>query len=241
MNTNEGIVRKRALSGGVCIVAGMVALAGANAARAAVVYDTFGPNGEFGQEDSWVSGNLFGTVSWNAMAFQLGAGTFSNISVTVPLSLAFSNDPDSFEFYLRIYADDGENQTFGGAPFMGGPGTLIDSRTLNAGTDIPNQAGPATFQFNNAVLEGNTRYWVSLETELPADGYINWYMNTIEHEGPLAQRAGNSIIPFPSIWTMVDGLRPSSAMRIDATIVPAPGALALLALGMIPVGRRQRR
>jgi hypothetical protein len=246
MNTNERELRKHGLFGGALLMAGVAALAGAEAATADVLYDTFGPNGEFNPDNRWISGFQGNYETWNAMPFEIGAGTFNNVSITVPLTWQNSSNPESFSFQLKLYADDGMNQNVFGDPVEGGPGTLIESPNGTA-ADLPQWLPDqltfptTTFEFENAVLQGNTKYWLALEAERPPDGAINWHQNTIDHQDFISQRTVDNFGSFPDLWSVFHFENVTGAMRIDATNIPAPGAVVpLIAAGAL-AGRRRRR
>ena len=222
-----------------------VVVVGAGVASAGTLYDTLGPSDASDGLSYWSVGTTNGRDVWQAMPFDVGAGEYSDIEISVAMSWTNTLAPELLDFSLVLYAADGTGPTPGGPVVSGAPGTRLAELNLDA-TSLPEWDGdngpvPTTFSFDT-TLAGNMRYWLAVETERPSDGQILWHLNTMGVSIEKAQRVETNGA-FPSTWTILQGdlWGNDGAMRVSGTLVPAPGCVAVLGAGGLALVRRRRR
>jgi len=213
-------------------------------ASADVLFSTLGP------EDSnhghrfrgYGDSGIIPVYNLGAMPFEVGAGDFDSISVTLPLTWMHIRNPESYTIDLKIYKSDGAFNFFN--PDQNGPGTEIGSITFRA-SDIPEildlqqeEARPVTsFEFDGVELVGNARYWLSVEPTQEQTGEIYWHENDQSHQNSLAERQRINGDPLTD-WLFSPPPSTSGALRVEG--VPAPGAMTLLGIGGLAAMRRRR-
>jgi hypothetical protein len=202
---------------------GAVALTAA-AAHADVLYSNFGPGDTYSLDRGWTlsyGGPLGGDVYEQAVAFTVSGGDyyFDNAEVAVLLNWG----PDIV--YMDLHADDNGNV-----------GDILESTTATGVTDPFVWAPPmvATFSGSTVLHDGQT-YWLSMRTE-QTDALASWAFNVIDDFGLYAwQLNGGGWNPEMGI-PGTDSQR--AVFRINATAIPAPATLTLLA--PLALARRRR-
>jgi MYXO-CTERM domain-containing protein len=189
----------------------------AAAAQATVLFDNFGPGDTYDFGIGWTIGD---TADW-----QLGAGFVMNAGGSYSL--------DSVTASIRHIA--GPNfVTLSVYDTVGGlPGSLLEtSSAMNLPAHDGTPAPPTVFAFSGStVLQDGQTYWVIASTDGPAGAWLAWNWNIAHALGLHAQRQGAG--PW-QVFTFEQ-----SVLRVEGTLVPAPGALALLGLGLLRTRRRR--
>jgi len=210
----------------------------AGVASADVLHNTFGLGDSYQEGGHWGIGTQFGNYAQHAMPFDVGAGTFDNLSLTIPLSWSETSSPGDFAFDVIIYMNDGDSDPLNTGE--NGPGTELTSLSLLA-SDLPAFNGPlslSVFDFDDLTLPGNARYWLSIESDRAHDGTIQWFLNDQELLGIEAQRVAPGSNDLQD-WFLLPG-NELSAFRITGDAIPAPGAMTLLGIGGLAAMRRCR-
>lgn len=194
-------------------------------AHATVLYSNFGDGDTYSLDTGATisaGGPLGGQVNEAAVAFTVTGGDYYFNAADV--AVLHSWGPDLVN--LHLHADDG-----------GIPGQVLESTTASGVTPPFEWAPPLTGTFSGTtVLQEGQQYWLSMSPE-DTDVLLSWANNVVGDFGLRAWQAdGGGWNPFVGDPNF-DEQR--STFRIHGTLVPAPGALALLALGGMVRGRRR--
>ncbi len=207
-------------------LATMTAITVATHAQATVLYSNFGDGDTYSLNmGATISagGPLGGQVNEAAVAFTVTGGSYYFTAADV--AVLHNWGPDLVN--LHLHADDGN-----------APGQILDSTTASGVTPPFEWAPPLTGTFSGTVvLEEGQQYWLSMSPE-NTDVLLSWANNVVDDFGLRAWQVdgGGWNTAFGDPGT--DSQR--STFRIHGTLVPAPGALALLALGGLARSRRRR-
>jgi hypothetical protein len=199
--------------------AGAMTLSG-TATASVVLYDNFGPGDSYDEGIGWTIGT---DVDW-----QLGAGFVMNAggnhlltSVTASIRHVTGGNFVTLSVYDTV---------------DGVPGNLLEtSSAMNLPPHDGEPAPPTDFAFSGTttLLDGET-YWVIASTDGPGGSWLAWNWNPDHTLGLHAQRQGDD-----GAWQVFNFEQ--AVMRVTGTQIPAPGALALLGIGMFGVAGRVRR
>jgi hypothetical protein len=204
----------------------IVIAGGAGTASADVLYSNFGPNNSYDTTFGWTlsyGGPLGGDAFEDAVPFTVVGGDYSFDSAEVAVSHFWG--PDLVHF--NLHADAG-----------GVPGAVLDS-TSASGVVAPGTLGPPMLAGfgGEVILEQGQTYWLALRTE-ETDAHLSWAFNVVNDFGPRAWQLNNGQ------WNPTMGIPGTDSergvFRINGTPVPAPPALAVLALTVAARLRRQR-
>jgi hypothetical protein len=195
-------------------------------ASADVLYDNFGPGDTYDLEQGWTlsyGGPLGGDAFEDAVAFTVTGGDYTFDSAEFAVSLIFGPD--------LVYANLHEDAA-------GVPGAILDSTTAT-GTATPLVHGlPMVANFGgDFVLQNGQTYWLALRTE-ETDAHLSWAQNIVGDFGLRAWQVNNG--PWNPVMGMPGTDSERGVFRINATLVPAPGALALLGVAGVGLARRRR-
>jgi MYXO-CTERM domain-containing protein len=203
----------------------LVAASGA-AASADVLYSNFGPGDAYDTTYGWTlsfGGPLGGDAFEDAAAFTVTGGDYYFDSAEVAVNHFWG--PDLVHF--NLHADDG-----------GMPGLVLDSASAS-GVVTPGTIRPpmlASFG-GDVVLEEGQTYWLALRTE-ETDAHLSWAFNVVDDFGLRAWQVNNG--PWHPTLGIPGTDSERGVFRINGTGVPAPGALAPLALvGAARIRRRR--
>ncbi|MGD8452594.1 MAG: PEP-CTERM sorting domain-containing protein [Phycisphaerae bacterium] len=231
----------------MCVAAVAIVIALASVSHAEIVYDNY-PGDSFSSSDHYACGDIWfmDSTLYNAMRFDLAAGAYTDISVTLPLAHK-TLFPEQFWYQVKIYAADGvptNPDDFPGEMVAGTCLATIDALASDLGEFGEDEIVPTTFEFDSLVLTGDAQYWLAVETDLDPLGGIAWLLNENDICGWNAwklwdQESGD---PFPETWLLKDDsayMGPNAAMRIEGTLVPEPSGLLLLLVAAGAVARRR--
>jgi uncharacterized protein (TIGR03382 family) len=207
-------------------VCALIVIAGCGGASSAdVLYSNFGPNNAYDTTYGWTlsyGGPLGGDAYEDAVPFTVTGGNYFFDSAEVAVNHFWG--PDLVHF--NLHADGG-----------GVPGAILDS-TSAAGVVTPGTLGPpmlANFG-GDFILQSGQTYWVALRT-VETDAHLSWAFNVVDDFGLRAWQLNNG--PWnPAVGTPGTNSQ-RGVFRINATPVPAPGTLALIAL--VGAARLRRR
>ncbi len=191
-----------------------------------VLFDNFGPGDTYSLDSGALlgyGGPTFGETHEAATSFIVSGGDF--YLNTAEFAILHNWGPDLV--YADILADDGDT-----------PGSILDSTSASGVTSPFVWAEPMTATFSGTiVLEEGKKYWLALRSE-QEDASLGW-ASSLSDWGERAWRVdGGPWNTYTSSGPPLDDQR--SAFRITGTIVPAPGALALLGLAGLSATRRRR-
>lgn len=177
-------------------------------AKAAVIYSNFG------------SGDSYGSTS--VTVFSAGvAHSYEVGSATSPFFL------DSIDLAVNSTGLGGSGVSVHFAANKSGgnePGDILETSSVYVfqGTSV------ATATFSGASLIGSPgTYWIWLV--LNAGDWARWYLN---NTSALSDRASRTSSSDP--WTVTQSVE-QGAFRVQGTVVPLPGAVWLLGLGLIGI------
>lgn len=213
-----------------------LALFGAPATNAAVIFSTYGGNA------SGTTSTGIRTNNGKAMSFAMPnplqpGGTTSYTLDSVELLL--SGNSASSVIQLSLYTNDGSNT----------PGTLITSFTPASSFTLTSTATLYTFNPGSSItLDANTTYWVTLSSTNGTGNTtgVNW--NT---SSPLPSPLSSVGVGFgtnpaifgtnttPSSWTSTSSV--NNAFIVNATAVPEPAGWGLAIIGTTVFLRRNFR
>lgn len=204
-----------------------VVLAATGAAHAVVLTSNFGPGDTYrpsiGETLSF-GGPLGGDAYEHAVPFTVSGGDFTLDSAEVAVFHFWGPDL----VFADIRSDAG-----------GAPGGILES-TAAHGVSTPGEIEPPmVLPFSGTLLlqDGQT-YWLALRTDR-TDAHLAWALNDIDDFGPRAWRVNEGV------WNPAVGVPGTDSQRavhrINATPVPAPGAMAAaLVAGSFMAARRRR-
>ncbi len=194
-------------------------------ASADVLYSNFGPSDTYDLEFGWTlsyGGPLAGDAFEDAVAFTVTGGDYYFDSADVAVNHFWG--PDLVHF--NLHADDG-----------GVPGTVLDSTSASGVIASGTQSSPMTANFgSDIILQNGQTYWLALRTA-EEDAWLSWAFNVVDDFGLRAWQVNNG--PWNPVMGSPGTDSERGVFRINATPVPAPGVLALLAIAGIT--RRPRR
>ncbi len=183
-----------------------------------VLYDNFGAGDGYNND---VGGTIgFDTNVEQGQGFSISGGDFFLDSVAAAIGYIEGTN----EVTLTLFDDDG-----------GAPGLALESVTL---FDMPPGGGieepPSLFTFSGTttLTEGVT-YWLIASGVNDFSALLLWNFNST---GALLDRASRD---DGGPWLITPDAT-ALAMRINGSLVPAPGALALLGLAGLTARRRRR-
>ena len=182
---------KRLMMAGLCAAA--LAVLAVPAARADVLYDTFGPGDTFQTNIGWTIGGPAGTPFWEQGDPVGVSGTYTLSQIT--LAAGWVSGPNKYVVWLM---DDNGGQ----------PGNVIEELDFS-NLDVFGGAYPplvGVSQLNPELDDGNT-YWVVCSTD-PAPTWTAWNWNNTGASGPHAQRTNGGD------WTIVNNVL--GALRVEA-------------------------
>lgn len=192
-------------------VAGCVATVSAD-----VLYSNFAANDEYDTERGWTlsyGGPLGGDIYEDAAAFTVSGGDY--FFDTAEVAVLHSWGPDIV--YFNLHADDG-----------GAPGVVLDSTTASGVAPPFELRPPMVADFGgDVVLQDGQTYWLALRTE-ETDALLAWAFNIVDDFDLRAWRLNKG--PWNPTYGDPNTDSERGVFRINATPVPAPAALALLAL-----------
>lgn len=191
-----------------------------------VLYSNFGANDAYDTTYGWTlsyGGPLGGDAYEDAVAFTITGGDYYFDSAEVAVNHFWG--PDLVHF--NLHADDG-----------GVPGTVLDS-TSASGVVLPGTLAPpmmANFGGDTILKDGQT-YWLALRTE-ETDAHLSWAFNVIDDFGLRAWQLNNG--PWNPVYGAPGTDSERGVFRINGTAVPAPAALAMMAVaGLLARSRRR--
>lgn len=202
------------------VVGTMAAAAWCGSASADVIlFDNFGPGDAYDTSVGWTIGT---DNDWQVGAgFVMSAGGDHLLnSVTASIRHIAGSNMVTLSVYDTI---------------DGVPGSLLET---SSATDLPPHDGtdapPTVFDFSGttALMDGAT-YWVIASTDGPGGSWLAWNWNPDHTLGLHGQRQGDGP------WQVFNFEQ--SVMRVQGSLIPAPGVLAMLGVGMIGLGGRSRR
>jgi hypothetical protein len=207
------------------IMAGAVIALAASAAQADVLYSNFAAGDTYDLEYGWTlsyGGPLGGDAYEDAVAFTVTGGDYYFDSADVAINHFWGPDL----VYVSLHADDG-----------GAPGTVLDETTASGVNPPFTQSSPMSANFGgDVILQEGQQYWLSIRTE-ETDAWLSWAFNIVDDFGLRAWQLNNGP------WNPTLGLPGTDSergvFRINGTLVPAPGALAMLLVA--GAARRRRR
>jgi hypothetical protein len=208
-----------------CALAALVGFAAA--APADVLFSNFAPGDAYDTTFGWTlswGGPLGGDAFEDAVAFTITGGDYRFDSAEVAVNHFWGPDL----VYFNLHADDN-----------GAPGAVLDSTTAS-GVVEPGTIGPpmlASFGGDVILQQGQT-YWLALRTE-ETDAHLSWAFNTVDDFGLRAWQLNNG--PWHPTLGIPGTDSERGVFRIRGTPIPAPGALALLALAGVRGIRRRTR
>lgn len=221
---------KRAFNrrGVTMLLAAAAMLATSTAARADVLFSNFGPGDSYLGNAGWslANGGPFGAHLEDAVIFTVGANGGSDYffnSAEFGIGLLFGPNV----LHVTLHSDSG-----------GVPGAILEQVTVIDGmgplsTEPGDFNPPVVANFSgNTILQSGMSYWLSVSTDTSTDSWAAWNENIMGDLGLRAFRENGGP------WNPSTG-NPRGVFRVNATPVPAPGALALLALAGA-VARRRR-
>lgn len=199
------------------------------AATAAVIFSN-GPlatNG-FISDTSFANGNG-GTGQFSADDFILAPGANTITDIHWNGLYAFSNTPLATDnFTIQIYAN------VAGAPAITPLLTIpIGNAATRTDTLVNTSFGADIFAYSvdvaPIVLAPNTVFWLSIFNNTAADTNDNWFWS-------MQDAAGNSQTRLDQVsaWTLAGGVGNRQNFELTGTVavVPEPGTLVLLAIGV---------
>lgn len=208
-------------------VAGLIAWGSAGTARAAVVYDTFGPNNGY-------NGNSAIYVSPGTSVLD-GAYYYAKQSVAVPFSAGVNETFDAVTIASYYYLNDNSakiNLMSSGSDGL--PSQVLETLTGTWGTfDSP----PRFVSTLHPQLTQNETYWIVVAPGDNSNAVGLWFKNNLGYEGFYAVSPNGDTGPF----TYLADKSPLPAMRVEATGTPEPASLTLAAVGGVLALRRRRR
>ena len=216
--------RIRRISLAAC--AGLLAWGAAGSARAAVVYDTFGPNNAY-------NGNSAIFVSPGASILG-GQYYYTKQSVAVPFAAGYDETFDAVTIASYYYLNDNSAKiNLMSSDSNGMPSQVLETLTGDWGTvDNPPRFASAT----HPQLTRGELYWIAVGPGDNSDSVGLWFKNSQGYDGYYAVSANGDAGPY----TYLANKSPLPAMRIEATLTPEPASLTLAAAGGLLALRRRR-
>jgi len=196
------------------------------AAQADVLYDNFAPGDMYDLEYGWTlsyGGPLGGDAYEDAVAFTVTGGDYFFDSADFAINHFWGPDL----VYVTLHADD-----------AGAPGAALDE-TSASGVNPPfTQSSPMTAHFGgDVILQEGQQYWLSIRTD-STDAWLSWAYNIVDDFGLRAWQVNDG--PWNPVFGIPGTDSERGVFRINGTLVPAPGALALIGVAGV-IGRRRRR
>lgn len=163
-----------------------------------------------------------------------GSTIFGGSSITDYKAYGFTMGDDAYfldDVVLNMVFDPGANPVI--SIWAGETAPEMQLAVLD---NPPNLEGKGDYVFSPSsqfTLEANHSYWVHVQSD-PLDGPdFLWLANDPPAEPTgIAESLGYIYNDAPSTFT--------NRLQINGTLVPAPGALALLGMGFAAAGRRRR-
>lgn len=212
---------KRTLGWTAALVA-LTLAGGAVDARAAIIFNNFGPGDDFANGGRVVDGGgAPGSIGNIDQAASFTVGATDQMADTISLGIWVNEAPNvgTGPVDIVLAADTGA-----------GPGAALKTYSANL-----NSTGKQllTVSGDPVPLDANTTYWVVMDAHDEFRG--SWNFNTT---GDFGLTAGRSDL---NPWN----LRPDDqrySLRVEGPAVPEPASLAVLGMGaMLVAGRRRRR
>ena len=203
------------------VVVCAVMLCQSNASLGDVIFSNFGPGDSYNTSQSYpvTEGEPFGGNDFDqGEAFTVFNGDFFLNSINLAMSLSVGQNTVFIDVYDTV---------------DGLPGEIVDSAVIHGQMQGPGANGPpitATFD-GSTILQGGHQYFVTASAD--TDSLLTWSLNDQDHDGLHVRRINLGD------WTEFD-TPASAAYRINGTLVPAPGALALLGMAGMAIRRRRR-
>lgn len=193
--------------------------------NASVIYDTYGGNYS-GPTSNIHTGNGKGVAFTMPNPLQPAPGTTSYTLDSIQLHLSGTSAGNS-DITLSLYTNDGSNT----------PGTLIGGFTASSSFTLTPTTGVYTFNPSTSItLSASTTYWVTLQSSVVGGSgpLVYWHTSTPQ---PPASPSTVGVTNFgavfgsgsPDTWTSTSSN--FNAMTVNATAVPEPGAVMLIAIG----------
>lgn len=206
--------------------AGLLAWGAAGSARAAVVYDTFGPNNAY-------NGNTPIFVSPGASVLN-GQYYYTKQSVAVPFAAGANETFDAVTIASYYYLNDNSakiNLMSSGSDGM--PSQVLETLTGDWGTvDNP----PRFVSTTHPQLTVGELYWIAVAPGDNSNSVGLWFKNNMGYDGYYAVSPTSDVGPY----TYLASKSALPAMRIEATATPEPASLTLAAGGLLALRRRRR-
>ena len=201
------------------IAVSAIALSLTSASLGDVLFDNFGFGDTYQTGTGWtLSEGAPVNTDWDqGDAFTIGGGDFFLDSIELAIGLVVGQN----RIFIDVYT------TVGGLP-----GGIIDSAVIDGQMGQFGNANPpivALFSGSVTLFDGE-QYFVIASTD--SNTWAAWNLNNVGDVGPHAQRQNLGA------WSVSNNTR--GAFRVNGTLVPAPGVLALLGVAGL-VARRRRR
>ncbi|MBI5386515.1 MAG: PEP-CTERM sorting domain-containing protein [Verrucomicrobia bacterium] len=204
----------------------LVWLAARQVVQADTIYDTFGP-------DPYVPNIRLYGISWSlgsgasyATRFVVGGQDYLLNSVTLDIGRIYENSPN---LGIAILADNN-----------GTPGeTVLDWIAPNPTGILTQERQPHTFSSSlNPILLANTPYWLSVQPAILNHANdannVEYLISTPWVTGLNAIRIFDRATGDWGAWQLSPETLPLPPVyRLDGTVVPEPGVLALAGLGLV--------
>lgn len=207
------------------VIAGGALAVFAGHASADVLFDNFGPGDTYALDIGATlayGGPLGGETHEAAVAFTVTGGNYYLDSAE--FAVLHNWGPDLV--YANIHSD-----------LESAPGTIIAGTTATGVTQPFEWAPPMVATFDdNILLEDGETYWLALRTE-ETDALLSWAHNVTDDFGLRAWRINEG--PWNTAFGEPGTDSQRGVFRINATPIPAPGAIMLLACGALAMRRRR--
>lgn len=212
-----------------CAACAFIFIAGfGGTASADVLYSNFGAGDTYDTSFGWTlsyGGPLGGDAYEDAVAFTVTGGAYTFDSAEFALNHFWGPDL----VHVNLHANDG-----------GVPGIILDSSSASGVVPPGTLAPPMMANFGgDIILEDGQTYWLALQTE-QEDAWLSWAFNVVDDFGLRAWQVNDG--PWNPVLGIPGTDSERGVFRINGTLVPAPGMLALLAIaGAAAPGIRRRR